>query len=329
MPTSALTYFPFTYVGDENIEDFLENRSSYAYSIAFLGTSGMVVTQNNIYGVDLRNLSYVINEFSSYTEIPSAKAVNDRVQEVETVAAEALYDLNSHLEEVETVTALALYDLNDRLDNIGDVINIENQLGNVYDQIDELSSYVHSQSSYIDSQFAYIQHALGETLDAFQDDIDELDEGMAGALYDLNSRVETIDQVTGVAIIDLYSKINNFSSYYNVSYSYVHTFERINNSYVNGILIPIDTAANLYSGDTLSNTTIKPWLSENDKHLELELGGTLVSSYVITECKLIGQCTHVDLSMLQDNGIAKMWSMLPLDIALTTASKVLVKYYNE
>lgn len=310
MPTSALTYFPFTYVGDENIEDFLENRSSYAYSIAFLGTSGMVVTQNNIYGVDLRNLSYVVNEFSSYTEIPSAKAVNDRVQELETVAAEALYDLNSHLEEVETVTALALYDLNDRLDNIGDVIDIEDKLGNVYSYIQDLSDSVDYR---IDNVQAYI---------------DELDESTASALYDLNSRVETIDQVTGEALIDIYGKLESNSSYYDVSYVPTETFSKVNGNYIKALLIPIDTSINLYESGTLSNNVIQPWLSPIDKHLEIGVGGAISQSYVVTECKLIGGCTHDNLSMMNDNGTIKMWSMLPLDVALTTASKVLLKYYN-
>ena len=125
MPTSALTYFPFTYVGDENIEDFLEKRSSYTYSIAFLGTSGMVVTQNNIYGIDRRNLSYMVNELSSYNEIPSAKAVNDRIQEVEVVAAEALYDLNSRVETIDQVTGEALIGSNiykDLFSGVRDVV---------------------------------------------------------------------------------------------------------------------------------------------------------------------------------------------------------------
>ena len=300
MPTSALTYFPFTYVGDENIEDFLENRSSYAYSIAFLGTSGMVVTQNNIYGVDLRNLSYVINEFSSYTEIPSAKAVNDKVQEVETVAAEALYDMNSHIEEIETVTALALYDLNDRIDNIGDVIDIENKLGNVYSYFQDMSAY-----------------------------IDELDESTANALYDLNSRVETIDQVTGEALIDIYDRLESNLSYYDVAYVPAETFSKVNGNYIKALLIPIDTSINLYESGTLSNNVIQPWLSPIDKHLEIGVGGVIGQSYVVTECKLIGECMHDSLSMMNDNGTIKMWSMLPLDIALTTASKVLIKYYNE
>lgn len=150
----------------------------------------------------------------------------------------------------------------------------------------------------------------------------------------VNDKVKSVETSISYSLSELYGitddlndAISNFTTYYNITTSETSTFEKINGNVVKAVIIPVDSSQNLATGGTLSNFSIRPWLDSTDKHLEIQTGGTLSASANIVECTLVGQCTNVSLSMIKENGVAKMWSMLPLDIALTTASQVIVKYY--
>lgn len=65
------TSYIFTYVNDQDIESFLENKTNYANKIAFLGSSGLISTHNQIYGDATKNdmMSYINDNYVSKDEL--------------------------------------------------------------------------------------------------------------------------------------------------------------------------------------------------------------------------------------------------------------------
>ena len=108
----------------------------------------------------------------------------------------------------------------------------------------------------------------------------------------------------------------------------IATSEIINNKIIYEVFIPIDISSNIYDGDELSNSSICPYISPQDKHFELGIGRIIKNKSIITDVKLIGTCLYDNLSVININNVLKMYTLLPFDNFLENLYGVLVKYYN-
>ena len=108
---------------------------------------------------------------------------------------------------------------------------------------------------------------------------------------------------------------------------FINQQQKINNKSINQVLIPIDSSKNNYNGDNLSDTTIITYISDTEKYLVLELDNIIKENYVIVEANLIGQGFYSNASILYNNGVAQIYSTLPLNSIKDNLEYLFISYY--